>query len=152
MIKPGDEIEGATAELAAVALTALLDSARERAEELDVTVVKHRVAQIEGEPVRDPAADAGGWFAWRVPLSDGREVPVLIPGVDLKQMRGNLSAAAPRLGIGTALWWWTDAVASLADEGTALRPELVSRKAGPLKPSHRNDLYVAERSPAKGAV
>ncbi|MDP9792617.1 hypothetical protein J2S43_001129 [Catenuloplanes nepalensis] len=135
MIKPGDEIEGATADLAVAALAALLADAHERAKELDVTKVKYRAAHIEGAPVRDPAADAGGWFAWRILMSDGREVPVLIPGVDLNKIRGNLSAAAPRIGIGTALWWWTDAVASLADEGAALRPELVSPKAGPMKPS-----------------
>ncbi|MDR7277588.1 hypothetical protein [Catenuloplanes atrovinosus] len=132
MIKPGDEMEGATAELAAVALTTLLADVRERAEELDVSAVKRRVAQIEGEPVRDPDSDAGGWFAWRVPLSDGRQVPVLIPGVDVKQMRGpGLSAAAPRIGIGTALWWWRDAVGSLATAGTELRPELAPPKPAP---------------------
>ncbi len=69
-------------------------------------------------------------------MSDGRDILVLIPGVELKRMRGpGLSAEAPRVGIGTGLWWWADAVGSLAAEGTALRPDLVSPKAGPMKPT-----------------
>ncbi len=56
MIKPGDEIEGATEQLAAAALTTLLADVRAREQDMDVTVVKHRVAEIEGDPERDAGA------------------------------------------------------------------------------------------------
>lgn len=81
-----------------------------------------RVASVDGDPVREVDADRDGWFAWRLPISDGTTVQIRIPGVQLTRMRDDLSTTAPCLYVGDNSWSWDGAVGSVANEGMKLRP------------------------------
>ncbi len=128
MITPGANypgarpIDDAREDLAAAALEVFLAAVRERAGELEQVPIRHRVAGVDGEPVREPNADRDGWFAWRLPISDGTSVQIRIPGVELPRMRDDLTAAAPCLYVGDVPWGWDAAVGSVAGEGMKLRP------------------------------
>ena len=128
MITPGSNypgarpIEDAREGLAAAALDDFLGAVRDRAGELEQLPIRHRVAGIAGDPVREPDADHDGWFAWRLPISDGTTVQLRIPGVELIRMRDDLSAAAPCLYVNTIPWGWDAAIGSVANEGMKLRP------------------------------
>jgi hypothetical protein len=101
MISPGANYPGALPiadgreDLAAAALDVFLAAVRGRAVELEQVPIRHRVAGLDGDPVRAPDADGDGWFAWILPVSDGTTVQIRIPGVELARMRDGLSAAAP---------------------------------------------------------
>ncbi|GAB2600773.1 hypothetical protein Aab01nite_64720 [Paractinoplanes abujensis] len=121
MINPGTEpVEGAREELARANVDAFLGAVRRRAGELDDVSVKRRVAELTGEPVRDPGADRDGRFGWDLPLSDGRAVRLLMPGVDLALIRDDITAQAPCLYVNGNAWWWNGAVDSVAGEGLEL--------------------------------
>ncbi len=77
--------------------------------EFAATVREHG-GQLVGDPVREPAADARGRYGFRLPTIDGTVVHVLMPGVDLTQIRDDISAQAPCLYIGDDAWWWSDAI------------------------------------------
>lgn len=127
MINPGRNypgarpIDDAVEGLAAVALDVFLAAVGERAVELEQLPIRHRIAGIDGDPVREPNADRDGWFAWRLPISDGTTVQIRIPGVELPRMRDDLSATAPCLYVGADPWGWDAAVGSVANEGMKLR-------------------------------
>ena len=127
MISPGANYPGALPiadgreDLAAAALLAFLAAVSERVVELEQVPIRHRVARLEGEPVRAPEADSDGWFAWLLPFSDGTTVQVRIPGVELARMRDDLSAMAPCLYVNADPWSWDAAVGSVANEGMRLR-------------------------------
>ena len=127
MISPGANYPGALPiadgreDLAAAALDVFLAAVRERAVELEQVPIRHRVAHVEGDPVRAPDADRDGWFAWTLSLSDGTTVQVRIPGVELARMRDDLSALAPCLYVNANPWGWEAAVGSVASEGMKLR-------------------------------
>lgn len=59
--------------------------------------IRHRVAELTGEPVRYREADRDGRFGWEVPMSDGRVVRLLTPGVELTKLRDDITAQAPCL-------------------------------------------------------
>ncbi|GAA0811977.1 hypothetical protein [Spirilliplanes yamanashiensis] len=102
-------VDNADETTAAHNLVALLDAARDRG------------AAPAGDPERDPAADRGGRFAWSVPMAGESTIRILMPGVDLKQIRA-MSADAPCLFPNAGgespsqrdAWWWNDAVGVLA--------------------------------------
>jgi hypothetical protein len=85
-------------------MTAFTDEVRARAD-MEGQVRGYQ-PQI-GEPVRDHAADGDGRYGWILPVN-GRDVPVLMPGIELAGLR-ELSAATPLLRIGREWWWWNDA-------------------------------------------
>ncbi|MEV4708680.1 hypothetical protein [Actinoplanes sp. NPDC049316] len=114
-------IADAREDLAAAALEVFLTAVRERAVELEQVPIRHRVAGIDGNPVRAPDADSDGWFAWNLPVSDGTTVQICIPGVELARMRDDLSTAAPCLYVNANPWGWDAAVGSVANEGMKLR-------------------------------
>jgi len=60
-----------------------------------------------GEPVRDTTLDEGGRFGWVIPIGD-HMVPVLMPGVDLAELR-SLSVDASLLKVGGEWSWWSGA-------------------------------------------
>ncbi|GAA3348684.1 hypothetical protein GCM10020358_68050 [Amorphoplanes nipponensis] len=127
MINPGANYPGALPisdareDFAAAALKVFLAAVRERADELEQLPIRHRVARIDGEPVRTPDDDRDGWFAWSLPISDGTTVRIRIPGVDLPRMRDDLSSTAPCLYVNANPWGWDAAVGSVANEGMKLR-------------------------------
>ena len=84
--------------------------------------IRYREAGINGAPVRVPDADRDGRFAWDVPFSDGQQVRLLIPGVELAALQ-SLAATAPCLYVDGEAAWWNDAVGSLAGRGMRLKPE-----------------------------
>ncbi|WP_203841817.1 hypothetical protein [Winogradskya humida] len=123
MINPGTQpVEGAREKLAATALAAFLTAVRERAAELEQVPIRHRVAGVDGEPVRTPATDRDGRFGWDVPISDSTTVPILIPGVEVARMRDDMSAHAPCLYVDGIPAWWGTAIGSLANVGMKLTP------------------------------
>jgi hypothetical protein len=94
MINPGTQpVEAAREDLAVANLDAFLIAVRARAAEMDQAPYRRRTAGLDGNPVRDPAADRDGRFGWDLPLSDGQVVPVLIPGAELKALRDDVSAS-----------------------------------------------------------
>lgn len=103
MITPGTNYPGAKPiddahkDLASAALEVFLAAVRDRTAELEQVPIRRRVAGIAGDPVRAIEGDRGGWFAWTLPISDGRTVQIRIPGVELARMRDDLSATAPCL-------------------------------------------------------
>ncbi|KUL25216.1 hypothetical protein [Actinoplanes awajinensis] len=119
MINPGTQpIAQASEDLAAAALDAFLSAVRARIAEVGDLEVLTRVAEIAGEAVRDGAADRDGRYGWDLPYTDGHVVRLLIPGVPLPQMRDDITAEAPCLYVNGAAWWWSDAVGTVAAEGT----------------------------------
>ena len=122
MINPGEEpIGDAREDLAAANLEAFLAGVRRRAADLDEVPIRQRVAHLDGEPIRDPRADRDGRFGWDLPLSDGRQVRLLMPGVELGLIRDDITAQAPCLYVNGSAHWWNDAVDSVAAEGVELR-------------------------------
>jgi hypothetical protein len=98
-------VEGSSEEVAAANLSTFLAAVREQAaREREVRGSGGDV----GEPIRDPAADQAGRFGWTVQVN-GRAVHILMPGVDVAQLRG-LTSEAPCLQIGQEWAWWPDAV------------------------------------------
>lgn len=93
------------------------------AQNLDVFLgaARERGAVLAGEPVRDPAADRDGRFAWSIPLADNSVIRLLMPGVELARVRGT-TADAPCLFLTASgdppgprdAWWWPDALGLLA--------------------------------------
>jgi hypothetical protein len=123
MINPGTlPVADAREDLAATALEEFLAVAGERAAELEQVPIRYRETGIDGAPVRVPDADRDGRFAWDVPFSNGQQVRLLIPGVELAALK-NLAATAPCLYVGGEAAWWNDAIGSLASEGMRLKPE-----------------------------
>ncbi len=123
MINPGTApIADAREDLATAGLEAFLAAVQARAGELDQVPIRRRITQLTGEAVRDPAADRDGRYGWDLPIADGRVTRLLIPGVDLPQMRDDITAQAPCLYVNGTAWWWNDAVNTVAAEGLALRP------------------------------
>lgn len=114
-------IEDAREELAATNLTAFLAAVRARTIEMDEVPIRHRVASLAGDPVRDPAADRDGRFAWNLPYTDGHTVQLLMPGAELGLLRDDLTSAAPLLYVNGEAWWWNAAVGSVAGEGMELK-------------------------------
>ncbi|OJF15416.1 hypothetical protein [Couchioplanes caeruleus] len=100
VINPGTQpVENPSEELAVAALEVFLTEVRKRAAYLEATPLKRRVAGLTGDPVRDPAADRDGRYGWDLPLSDGRVVRLLMPGVRVELLRDDISARLPvRLG------------------------------------------------------
>ncbi|MFI5933872.1 hypothetical protein [Actinoplanes sp. NPDC051494] len=122
MINPGTQpLDNSREDLATENLTAFLTAVSTRATHLEDITIRHRVASISGEPVRDPGADCDGRFGWNLPLSDGRTVRLLMPGVELPRLRDDITAQAPCLYVNGNAWWWNDAVGSVASEGLQLR-------------------------------
>ena len=121
MINPGTApIEAAREDLAATNLSVFLTAVREYSRELEQVPIRQRVAAPAGEPVRDPRADRDGRFGWDLPFSDGRTVRLLLPGVPLGLLRGDVTAAAACLYVNGTAWWWNDAVSVVAGEGLRL--------------------------------
>ncbi|WP_249999286.1 hypothetical protein [Actinoplanes sp. M2I2] len=124
MINPGTApIEDARPDLAEANLDAFLTAVRRRAAELDETPIRHRVAHLAGDPVRDPRADRDGRFGWDLPMSDGRAVRLLLPGAELTRLRDDITAESPCLYVNGTAWWWSGAVDAVAGEGLRLRPD-----------------------------
>jgi hypothetical protein len=108
MIEPGTlnpgtrTVEGAT-ERAALANIGLFAAA-----------VRERGGLLDGDPVRDAAADARGRYGFQLRTAAGGVVRILMPGVEIAQVRDDLSSQAPCLYVGDNAWWWSDAVAQAA--------------------------------------
>ena len=118
MINPGTApIEEGRLDLAEANLDDFLSAVRRRAAELDEVPFRRRVAGLSGDPIRDPRADRDGRFGWDLPLSDGRTVRLLMPGVGLTLIRDDITAEAPCLYVNGNAWWWDGAVDSVAAEG-----------------------------------
>ena len=113
-------LEQADEELAAANLDAFLTAVTERATLLEQVPIRRRVAHLDGTPVRDPGADRDGRFGWDLPLSDGRTVRLLMPGVSLTLLRDDITAQAPCLYINGNAWWWDGAIDQVANEGMVL--------------------------------
>ena len=122
MINPGTQPVDGREELAEANLAAFLAAVRAEAAVLESVAIRHRVARLDGDPVRDRAADRDGRFGWDLPYSDGRVVRLLVPGVELTLLRDDLTAVAPCLYVNGNAWWWAGAVSSVAGEGMALKP------------------------------
>ncbi|MEV4705483.1 hypothetical protein [Actinoplanes sp. NPDC049316] len=121
VINPGTApVENASEELAVAALAVFLDEVGKRAAEMNATPLKRREASLAGDPARDPGADRDGRFGWDLPLSDGRVVRLLMPGLRVELMRDDITAAAPCLYVNGTAWWWTTAVGMVAAEGLVL--------------------------------
>lgn len=120
MINPGTvPLEQASEDLAVTNLDTFLTEVSERAAVLDEVPIRRRIAHLNGTPVRDSTADRDGRFGWNLPFSDGRTVPVLMPGVPLTALR-DIGASAPCLYINGSSWWWDNAVGQVASEGLVL--------------------------------
>jgi hypothetical protein len=76
-----------------------------------------RTAELTGPPARDPAADRDGRYGWNLAFTDGRQLRLLMPGVELTRLRDDITAAAPCLYLNGHAYWWNDAVARTAAEG-----------------------------------
>jgi hypothetical protein len=63
-----------------------------------------------GEPIRNEAADRDGRYGWVLPVN-GHHQEILMPGVDLAQLRGS-SLSAPCVKVNGNSWWWNDAAGS----------------------------------------
>jgi hypothetical protein len=99
IINPGTQpIENAREDLAVANLAVFLDAVRERG------------GQLDGEAVRDPAADRDGRFGWNLPMTGERVTRLLMPGVELARVRDDITAQAPCLWVNDNAWWWNDAV------------------------------------------
>jgi hypothetical protein len=48
---------------------------------------------------------------------------LLLPGVELRLLRDDITAAAPCLYVNGNAWWWDAAVGSVACEGVTLKLE-----------------------------
>ena len=105
LVIPGMQaVDGAALELAAVNMAAFVKVVRDRARiEGDV---RGYTAYV-GEPMRNEAADADGRFGWILSVN-GREQTVLMPGVELAQLRGT-HLSTPCLIVNGSAWWWNDA-------------------------------------------
>ncbi|MFI5938124.1 hypothetical protein [Actinoplanes sp. NPDC051494] len=147
MITPGTNypgarpIDDAREDLAAAALEVFLTAVRERATELEQVPIRHRVAGLDGDPVREPDADRDGWYAWRLPLSDATTVQIRIPGVELPRMH-EPTTQAPVLYVGEVPWAWNDAVGSVASEGMRLKTSR-SPEPGPTADQQPDDVPTA---------
>jgi hypothetical protein len=105
MITGTGPVAGASEPMAAINLSAFLAAVRDQATlERDTRGTGGEV----GEPVREPAADDGGRYAWTLQVN-GQPVQILMPGVDLTNLRGPTSEAAC-LRINREWAWWSDAV------------------------------------------
>jgi hypothetical protein len=124
MINPGTAPLEGREELAEANLVAFIAAVEVEAAELENVPIRHRVARLSGDPIRDPAADRDGRFGWDLPYSDGRVVRLLMPGVELTLLRDDLTAASPCLYVNGNAWWWAGAVSSVAGEGMALKPQV----------------------------
>ncbi|GGQ84764.1 hypothetical protein [Couchioplanes azureus] len=121
MINPGTvPIDDAREDLAVSALDVFLTAVQARAAELEAAPLKRRIAGITGEAKRDPAADRDGRFGWDLPLTDGRIVRLLLPGVPVELARDSVEASSPCLYVNGTAWWWSDAVNAVAAEGLVL--------------------------------
>lgn len=121
MIPGARTVDDARAELAEAAFKQFMDEMRTRAIELEQVPIRHRVASITGEPVRDTTLDGQGRYGWVVTLSDMTQILVRIPGVEVAVMLAP-GAAAPCIFLGDLPLWWRDAVGSLANEGMSTTP------------------------------
>jgi hypothetical protein len=90
--------------------------ARELAEQNLQTFVDElteRGAELTDEPERDLGSDEGGRFAWVLPFAGDVRVQILMPGVELAELKST-SAQAPCLRVDGLWWWWRDAVGQAA--------------------------------------
>lgn len=146
MINPGiAALDNAREDVAAANLAVFLDAVGARADALDTEGIKRRVAGLAGEPLRDAAADRDGRYGWNLPLSDGRTIQVLMPGVPLSRVRDDLSAQAPCLRVSGTAWWWNDAVGIVASEGAVLDPRWAPPSGGSPGSPGRRDMAVDAR-------
>lgn len=123
MINPGTlPIEESREDLATANLDAFLAAVRTRAAEPEQAPRRHRVATLTGAPVRNPAGDRDGRYAWDLRLTDDSTVQLLIPGVPLTRVRDDLTAFSPCLYVSGQAWWWNDAVGQVAAAGVAMGP------------------------------
>ncbi|GIF08891.1 competence protein CoiA family protein [Actinoplanes siamensis] len=105
LVIPGmHAVTGATLELAADNMAVFVEAVRERARiEGDTRGYTPHV----GEPRRDANTDADGRFGWTLSVN-GRDQAILMPGIELAQLRGT-GLAAPCLIVNGSAWWWNDA-------------------------------------------
>jgi hypothetical protein len=89
-------LDDASEQVAVENLAAFLETVRTLAADLPDDIVRVRVAELGGEPIRVTDDDGDGWFAWDLPFTDGDVVRVRMPGVELAWLRAT-TAAAPRV-------------------------------------------------------
>jgi hypothetical protein len=107
---------GASDQVAVENLAAFLETVRTLAADIPDDIVRVRVAELGGEPIRVTDDDGDGWFAWDLPFVDGEVVRVRMPGVGLARLRAT-TAAAPRVYVSGNPWWWPDAVGQVVQHG-----------------------------------
>ncbi len=104
----GAHLEVAAANMRTFAAEVAAAAEREAITRAEIDGRPDSYTAVVGEPERDEASDHDGRYGWRLSVN-GRDQVILMPGVDLDQVRG-LTLAAPCVIVNGSPWWWSDAV------------------------------------------
>lgn len=105
LVIPGMQaVDDAALEIAAANMTVFVEAVRDRAR---IEGAIRGYTPHVGEPTRNADADAAGRYGWTLPVN-GRDQAILMPGVELAQLRGT-HLSAPTITVNGSAWWWNDA-------------------------------------------